>query len=334
MSKQIDHNLGCLLQDFFCQRLIQQRRVSPRTVASYRDTFRLLLRFAERKLGKPVTKIELNDLDVNLVLAFLDHLEIDRQNNIRSRNVRLAAIRSFFHYAGLQEPSALASIQRVFAVPMKRFEKPMISFLNLKEIEMIMDAPDPKTWSGRRDRVLFAVLYNTGARVSEIVNIKCNDIENGKCTAVNLHGKGRKQRVVPLWKRTSQNIRQWLLQIDQHPQNPLFPNRFGRKMTRSGVEKQLQAAVIKTQEKCPSLKAKKVSPHTIRHTTAMHLLQSGVDLTVIALWLGHESVVTTHHYMQADLEMKKKALNRMREPNVGSTRFKPSADVLAFLDSL
>jgi site-specific recombinase XerD len=335
MPKQlIVHNLGCLLQDFFCQRLIQQRRVSSRTVASYRDTFRLFLRFAERKLCKQVTELVLTDLDVNLVLAFLDYLEIDRQNNTRSRNARLAAIRSFLHYAGLQEPSALSTIQRVFAVPMKRFEKPMISFLTLKEIEMIMDAPDPTTWSGRRDRVLFAILYNTGARVSEVVNIKCVDVENRQCTALHIHGKGRKQRIVPLWKRTSHNVRQWLHQIDQHPQSPLFPNRFGREMTRSGVEKQLQAAVIKARKKCPSLEVKKVSPHTIRHTTAMHLLQSGVDLSVIALWLGHESIVTTHHYMQADLEMKKQALNRMKEPKVGSPRFKPQADVLAFLDLL
>lgn len=335
MAKQIiAKSLGNLLQNYFCQRLIQQRRVSPRTVASYRDTFRLLIRFAERKLGKPVTKLVLTDLDVKLVLSFLDYLEIERQNNIRSRNARLAAIRSFLHYAVLQEPSALSMVQRVFAVPMKRFERPMISFLNLKEIEMIMDAPDPNTWSGRRDRTLLATLYNTGARVSEIVNIKCVDLENRQCSALNLRGKGRKHRVVPLWKRTSQKLRQWLPQIDQHPHSPLFPNRFGKTMTRSGVEKQLRSAVTKARKRCPSIAVKQVSPHTIRHTTAMHLLQSGADLSVIALWLGHESVVTTHHYMQADLEMKKQALNRMEEPKIGGVRFKPSEDVLAFLDSL
>lgn len=246
----------------------------------------------------------------------------------------LAAIRSFLHYAVLQEPSALSMVQRVFAVPMKRFERPMISFLNLKEIEMILDTPDPNTWSGRRDRTLLATLYNTGARVSEIVNIKCVDLENRQCSALHLRGKGRKHRVVPLWKRTSQKLRQWLPQIDQHPHSPLFPNRFGKTMTRSGVEKQLRSAVTKARKRCPSIAVKQVSPHTIRHTTAMHLLQSGADLSVIALWLGHESVVTTHHYMQADLEMKKQALNRMEEPKIGGVRFKPSEDVLAFLDSL
>jgi site-specific recombinase XerD len=335
MSKQLTAiALGTLLQDYFYQRLVQQRQVSPQTVASYRDTFRLLLRFAEHKLCKPITQITLTDFDATLVLAFLDYLEIERKNSIRSRNARLAAVRSFLHYAGLQEPSALSTIQKVFAIPMKRFERPMIDFLQLKEIEMIMEAPGSNTWSGRRDRTLFATLYNTGARVSEIVRIKCMDIEDEQCNALSLRGKGRKVRVVPLWKRTSRIIRQWLPQIERHPHNPLFPNRFGKAMSRSGVAKQLQVAVAKSHQRCPSLANKKVSPHTIRHTTAMHLLQSGVDLSVIALWLGHESVATTHHYMQADIEMKRKALNKMVEPKVGAVRFKPSQDVLAFLESL
>ena len=335
MAKQITaKSLGALLQDYFCQRLVQQRQVSPQTVASYRDAFRLLLHFAEYKLCKPITQITLTELDAPLVLAFLDYLEGERKNSVRSRNARLAAVRSFLHYAGLQEPSALSTIQKVFAIPMKRFKRPMLDFLHLKEIEMIMQAPDSNTWSGRRDRTLLATLYNTGARVSEIVRIKCMDIENEQCSALSLHGKGRKQRVVPLWKRTSHIIRHWLPQIEQHPHNPLFPNRFGKTMTRSGVEKQLRVAVAKARQQCPSLANKKVSPHTIRHTTAMHLLQAGVDLSVIAMWLGHESITTTHHYMQADLEMKKRALDKMEEPKVGSFHFKPSQDVLAFLDSL
>ena len=228
MTKQTTKTLGRLLQDFFCQRLIHQLRASPQTVSSYRDTFRLLLRFAERKLGTQIIKLDLTDLDVPLVLAFLDYLEAERANNIRSRNVRLAAIRSFLHYAGLQEPSALPTIQRVFAIPMKRFDQPAISFLSLEEIENIIEAPDPNTWSGRRDRTLLATMYNTGARVSEIVALKCMDIENIQCTALHLHGKGRKERVVPVWKRTSRALRHWLLQIDQQPQSPLFPNRSGK----------------------------------------------------------------------------------------------------------
>jgi len=267
-------------------------------------------------------------------LSFLDHLEVERNNSTRSRNARLAAIKSFLHYAGLQEPIALSTIQKVFAIPMKRFEQPMLDFLSLKEVEMIMEAPEPNTWSGRRDRTLLATLYNTGARVSEIVQINCMDIGNEQCSEVTLHGKGRKQRTVPLWKRTSRIIREWLPQIERHPQGPLFPNRFGKTMTRSGVEKQLQMAVAKARQGCPSLLNKRVSPHIIRHTTAMHLLQSGVDLSVIALWLGHEDIATTHHYMQADIEMKRKALKKMAEPKTGVARFKPSRDVLSFLDSL
>jgi integrase/recombinase XerD len=335
MDRQITaKGLGRLLQDYFCQRLVQQLRVSPQTVASYRDTFRLLLRFAEHKLCRPITQITLTDLDATLVLAFLDYLEAERLNSIRSRNARLAAVRSFLHYAALQEPSALATIQKVFAIPMKRFDRPMTNFLLLKEMQAIMEAPDSNTWSGRRDRTLFATLYNTGARVSEIVRIRCMDIDNELCRAVSLHGKGRKQRVVPLWKRTSHIIRQWLPQIERHSHSPLFPNRLGKAMTRSAVEKQLQAAVTKAVQRCPSLANRKVSPHTIRHTTAMHLLQAGVDLSVIALWLGHENVATTHHYMQADLEMKKKALKKMSDPKVKVVRFKPSQDVIAFLESL
>ena len=335
MDKQITtKSLGNLLQKYFCQRLIQQCHVSRQTVASYRDAFRLLLQYAEYKLSKPVTEISLTDLDAELVLSFLDHLESERNNSIRSRNARLAAIRSFLHYAGLQEPSVLSTIQKVFAIPMKRYERSMVDFLLVKEIEMIMEAPESNTWSGRRDRTLFATLYNTGARVSEIVRINCMDVGGEQCSELTLHGKGRKQRIVPLWKRTSQIIRQWLPQIERNPHSSLFPNRFGKPMTRSGVGKQLQVAVAKARQRCPSLKNKKVSPHTIRHTTAMHLLQPGVDLSVIALWLGHEDIATTHHYMQADIEMKKRALKKMPAPNASVVRFKPSNDVLAFLDSL
>lgn len=326
--------LGRLLQGFFYQRLMKQRGVSFRTIHSYRDTFRLLLRFGEQKLGKKAAKITLSDLKVDLVLAFLDYLEEDRHNCTRSRNIRLAAIRSFLHYAALEEPGSMQTIQRVLAIPMKRFDKPLLSFLSLEEIERIVEAPDASTWSGRRDRALFATLYNTGARVSEIVSIKCADIDGSQCTSLLLHGKGRKERVVPLWKRTGQILRQWLPQINHSSHHPLFPNRFGKPMTRSAVEKQLRNAVIQAGKECPSLFGKKISPHTIRHTTAMHLLQSGVDLSVIAMWLGHESINTTHGYMLADIEMKKRALGKMKEPNTEFVGFKPSDDVLAFLNSL
>ena len=327
-------SLGNLIQDFFYRHLIQQYQASQLTVTSYRDAFRLLFRFIEERLHKSIEQITLIDMDVTLVLSFLEHLELERNNSVRSRNARLAAIKSFLHYAVLQEPYALSTIQQVLAIPMKRFEQPMLDFLSLKEVEMIIEAPDSKTWSGRRDKVLFATMYNTGARVSELIRIKCIDIGNDQCRELTLHGKGRKQRTVPLWKRTSRIIREWLPQIARNLNSPLFPNRFGKALTRSGAAKQLNEAVGKARLNCPSLKNKKVSPHIIRHTTAMHLLQSGVDLSVIALWLGHEDITTTHLYMQADIEMKRKALGKMTEPKCSVARFKPSHDVLSFLDSL
>ncbi len=323
-----------LLQDFFCNRLLQQRRVSPHTVASYRDTFRLLLRFVDQILGKPAAKLCLVDLDAPLIVAFLDHLEIDRHSSVRSRNVRLAAIRSFLQYAALQAPTALPEIQRVLAIPQKRFDRPVVGFLTRTEVDALLEAPDSGTWSGRRDRTLLTALYNTGARVSEIIAVRRAEIEKERCRAMYLHGKGRKDRVVPLWKKTTQLLRAWLPQIDSAPQQPLFPNHFGQPITRSGVEKRLQVAVEVAGERCPSLRGKKVSPHVLRHTTAMHLLQSGVDLAVIALWLGHESIATTHGYLQADLQMKEQALNRLQEPDTPLVRFTPSDDLLAFLDHL
>ena len=327
-------DLGWLLQDFFCNRLIQQRRVSPHTVASYRDTFRLLLRFAVQRIGKTVAALCLADLDAPLVLAFLDHLEADRHSSVRSRNVRLAAIHSFTNYAAPEVPAALTQLQRVLAIPQKRFDRSVVGYLRRPEIEVLLGVPDPHTWSGRRDQALLMTLYNTGARVSEIVAVRRADVESERCAAVQLHGKGRKERVVPLWKRTAQLLRGWLPQIGSAPQQPLFPNRLGKAMTRSGVEKRLQAAVTAAKKRCPSLQGRNISPHLLRHTTAMHLLQSGVDLAVIALWLGHESVATTHGYLEADLQMKERALEKLQEPGTRTVRFTPSEGLLAFLDRL
>jgi len=327
-------DLAHVLQAFFCQRLIQQRHASDQTVTSYRDTFRLLLCFAEEQLGKPVNALSLNDIDVTLVLEFLDYLEKQRHNCIRTRNARLAAIRTLLHYAALQEPAALPQIQRVLAIPMKRFERVVVGFLSREEIEAILSALDTTTWNGQRDAILLTVLYNTGARVSEIIAIKHLDVIDSRCSAVLLHGKGRKERVVPLWKRTSALLRRWMKQSGATAQQPLFPNRFGQPMTRSGVAKRLKVAVNRASPSCPSLHSKVVSPHVIRHSTAMHLLQSGVDLAVIALWLGHESIVTTHHYLQADLKMKEQALATLQPPEMATMRFKPPSDVLDFLDGL
>lgn len=330
----VETDLAYLLQRFFLQRLIQQQRVSQRTVTSYRDAFRLLLRFAEQQLGRPVSELQLSDLDVNLVLGFLDHLEVQRHNCIRSRNARLAAIRAFLQYCALQEPTALPQIQRILAIPMKRFDHPVVGFLSRDEMQAVLNSPDTSTWSGQRDQALLTMLYNTGARVSEIITVKRTDVEDENCRAVNLHGKGRKERLMPLWKQTAALLRGWMKRIPSDPQQPLFPNRFGKLISRSGVEKRLQVAVKLACRGCPSLRDKTISPHTVRHTTAMHLLQSGVDIAVIALWLGHESVGTTHQYLQADLTMKERALAALQPPEPATMRFQPSTEVLAFLDTL
>jgi len=327
-------DLARLLQDFFCKRLIQQQNASQQTIYSYRDTFRLFLRFGEQRLGKSAADLHLEDINASFVLAFLDHLESQRQNCIRSRNVRLAAIRSFLHYAALQEPGVLASIQQVLAIPFKRFDRPIVKHLTQVEMQAILDAPDESTWSGRRDYVLFATMYNSGARVSEIIALRRIDFESTRFQAIHLHGKGRKERVIPLWKRTVKALKTWMVQIEPSPQVPLFPNRFGQMLSRSGVESRLRIAVTLAIKQCQSLKKKIVSPHVIRHTTAMHLLQAGVDLSVIALWLGHENITTTHQYLEADLGMKEKALACLQPPKVNSTRYKPSCDVLSFLDGL
>jgi site-specific recombinase XerD len=325
---------SALVQGFFCQHLIAQRNVSPRTVASYRDTFQLLLRFLDRYMNKPPAQILLADLDAPLILRFLDHLEQERRNSARSRNNRLAALRSFMRYASFQNPTCLPLVQHILAIPMKRFERPLLDFLSREEMQAIIDAPNSSTWSGHRDRVLFATLYNTGTRVSEIIHLKRNQVSVDRDFSIRIHGKGRKQRDVPLWKSTATEIRQWLCRIDSVPETPLFPNRARGPLTRSGVEYRLRLAVQKAAKHCSSLQEKSVSPHTLRHTTAMHLLQSGVDISVIALWLGHESPATTHLYIEADLVMKERALKKLEEPSIKSPRYKPTPDILAFLESL
>lgn len=323
-----------LLQDFFCRRLVAERGVSARTVASYRDAFELLLRFAERETGKTPSALAFEDLDAPMVLAFLDHLETERGNSARTRNNRLAAIRSFMRYASLRDPTSLVIAQRILAIPRKRFDMPVLGFISRDEVKALLDAPSTSTWSGQRDRVLLATLYNTGARVSEIVGLRIADVLFDRESAVHLHGKGRKERVVPLWKSTVAELRRWLARIDRRPDAPVFPNRAGKPLSRSGVEQRLRLAVAIATRHCPSLAGRRVSPHTIRHTTAMHLLQSGVDLAVIALWLGHESPTTTHLYLEADLAMKTAALRKVADPSPRRARFRATDRLLAFLDGL
>ena len=322
-----------LLQDFFVRRLVAERGVSPHTLASYRDAFELFLGYLEQRTGRAASALTLEDLDAPNVLGFLDHLETERGNSPRTRNLRLTAIRSFWRYASVRQPSALPIAQRVLAIPTKRFDRPALVYLSREEIQALLDAPDPSTWCGQRDAVLFAVLYNTGARVSEITDLRVSDVLVGRAS-LQLQGKGRKQRVVPLWKSTVRLLRAWLSHIDRSPDAPLFPNRSGKPLSRHGVIHRLQVALARAEKRCPSLAAKTISPHTIRHTSAMHLLQAGVDITVIAMWLGHESTETTHLYIEADLQMKRDALKRIENKTAKPLRFRPPDRLLAFLEAL
>jgi integrase/recombinase XerD len=316
-----------LIKDFFCDRLLNQQNVSPHTVAAYRDTFQILLKFLQQKRGKSPTALTLDEINASNILAFLDDLESGRGNSVRTRNARLAAIRAFVSYASAREPTYLPTAQRMLAIPQKRFDRRLLGYLTRPEIEALANAPDQSTWSGRRDQTLFLVMYNTGIRVSEAVGLLQNDICLGPSSFVRIRGKGRKERSVPLWTSTAARLRKWLTEIGGSEQSPLFPNRYGDPLTRSGVENRLQRAVSFAVKKCPSLRGKDVSPHTLRHTTAMHLLQAGVDITVIALWLGHESTETTHQYVEADMEMKKRVLDQIDSLTTSPKRM-PKADPL------
>jgi integrase/recombinase XerD len=324
-----------LVQGFFCSRLIEQQGVSQRTVQAYRDTFRLLLAYLLQHLHKAMKDLTLADLDAPAVIAFLDHLEADRGNVARTRNARLGALRSFVRYAASRDPTAWPLANRVLAIPTKRHVKPLLGYLTRQEMEAVLVAPDAQTWAGHRDRVLFAVMYNTGARVSEAIGLRRNDLNADQAgRSLRIRGKGRKERVVPLWKQTAVALSEWTKRLPLSLEGPLFPNSRGRPLSRSGVEDRLEAAIKKARASCPSLRNKNVSPHTIRHTTAMHLLQSGVDVTVIALWLGHENPQTTHQYVEADLKMKEEVLTKAEGVPVEESRYKPKPSLLEFLDNL
>lgn len=322
------------VQRFFCDYLMNQRNVSPRTIAAYRDTFRLLLRDLQTRSGKSASELDFSDLDAPAILAFLRSLERDRGNSIRTRNARLAAIRAFVNYASTEETSFLSTARQIRVIPMKRFERPLIGFLSREEIQAILEAPNPDTWSGQRDRALLTTLYNTGARVSEIIAVKMKDICLDPAPAVTIHGKGRKERVVPLWKSTTCLLRHWIKKNNPLKDAPLFPGRRGQPLSRSGVEERLRRAVKGASAQCPSLSRHKISPHNFRHTTAMHMLQSGVDITVIALWLGHESISTTHMYIEADLAMKQKALDKLHAPARPPHVYRAPDKLLEFLRAL
>jgi site-specific recombinase XerD len=316
------------------QRLQQQQHASPCTVTAYRDSFRLLLDFAHQRLHKRPIDITIEDLDAPFILDFLRYLEEDRRNSIRSRNARFAAIRSFMEYVSFEEPSAMAIAQSILAIPMKRFEQPLVGFLSREHIEAILAAPDTGTWTGQRDHIMLATLYNTGARVSELIDMRVSDLVLGPTSWVRIHGKGRKERSVPLWPDTAKDLKRWLRQYPRAPQEPLFPGRSGAPLTRIGFTDRLKLATQIASRRFPELVRRRIFPHLVRHSVAMHMLQSGVPDTVIALWLGHESPATTHRYVEADLQMKERALKALQTPSRKPLRYRPKDDLLRFLEAL
>jgi len=298
-------NLGALLESFFDNRLVEQQNVSQNTVDSYRDTWKLFLRFLITKQNLPVHKLSLDAVTAETVLDFFTHLETERKCGIRTRNQRRAAIRAFAKHGILYEPQYLEQFQRILAIPSKRYESKVMGFLTRTEMDAILAAPDLNTPLGRRDYTLLTLMYNTGARVSETVAICCSDIDG---TQILIHGKGGKERIMPLWPETAKLIADFIADEKREPSQSLFLNERGKPLTRSGVTYVLEMTVESASKTCGSLTTRNISPHTIRHTTAMHLLQSGTDINTIRMWLGHVHLNTTHCYIEADLDMKRKAL--------------------------
>ena len=323
-----------LVQTFFAEHLIQHRALSAQTVVAYRDALLLFLNFATTRCAKSPATMELADITPELILAFLDHLEQERHNAVRSRNARLAALRAFLKFAAHRDVTSLHVIERALGVPTKRFERPLLGFLTREEMLAVIGTSGD-TWISQRDHLLLGLLYNTGARVSEIIGVRVADVVSDSAAYVHLHGKGRKQRSVPLWRSTAKEVRAWLKFNPQlSATSVLLPNRNGTAMTRDNVTKRLAVAVRTATKSNTSLAERRISPHTIRHTTAMHLLQSGVDVSVIALWLGHESPATTHQYVEADLAMKDRALERLQEPDVKIRRYRAPDTLIEFLKTL
>lgn len=327
-------SLAPILEAFFTERLLTQRQVSSHTVASYRDTFRLLLAFAQQRTGKAPSRLELADLDAPLIGAFLDDLEYTRRNSARTRNARLTAIHSLFRYAALREPADAAVIQRVLSIPCKRFEKAIVSFLTTGEAEALLAAPDRATWIGRRDHALLLTLFQTGLRVSELTGLRRGDICLSRGAYLRCHGKGRKERSTPLTSQTAAVLRSWMGELGGGPDSPLFPSRRHGPLSRDAVERLIGKYASAAAKRCPSLHDKPISPHVFRHSTAMSLLGAGVDTSVIAIWLGHESVRSTDPYLHADMAIKQRALERMAPPAVPRGRYQPPDHLLAFLQSL
>ena len=323
-----------LLAMFFSSHLMQQREASPHTIASYRDTFRLLVLYAQRELKKPPSELRLEDFDSAFIGEFLSHLETERGNSARSRNARLTAIRSFFRQVALHEPQHAAVAQRVLAMPSKRYLRSPVAWLDQNEVAALIHAPDPQTRFGRRDRTLLTVAVQTGLRSSELIGLRCRDVQLGAGAHLRCHGKGRKERHTPLRRDAAAMLKAWLKERDGEPDDPVFPNQRGRALSHDSLSYLLGKHLDTARVECPSLENKRVTAHCLRHTAAMDLLANGVDRAVIALWLGHEHVETTFIYLHADLELKERALAMTSPSDIRPARYRPDDDLLAFLNSL
>ena len=331
---KVPRSLSVLLQSFFTDRLLGQSNASPHTIASYRDAFRLLLQFAQQQLGRSPSMLTMENLDAPFIGQFLNHLEKDRGNTPRSRNIRLAAIHSFFKYVAFEEPSLGAVAQRLLAIPCKRHKTRPIDFLTRPETDALLATPNQATYLGRRDRTLLLVAVQTGLRASELIGLRCEDVNLGSGAHVRCTGKGRKTRCTPLRKDAVAALRGWMRERKGQPAEVLFPNARGLPLSHDGLDYLLSKHVAAARTKCSSLGKKRVTPHVLRHSLAMDLLQHGVDRSLIALWLGHESMETTQVYLHANLELKEQAL-AMTEPfNGRPARYRPSDRLLAFLQSL
>ena len=328
------HQLPVYMQRFFTERLTTQLAASANTIASYRDTFRLLLNYASERLGREPTALHVADIDADLVGDFLSFIEAKRSNSARTRNARLAAIRSFFKHVASQEPQLLHHCQRILVMPSKRHEKRSIDYMQRDEIEALIAAPEPDTWTGQRDRTLLMLALQTGLRVSELTNLNCGDISLSTGAHVRCIGKGRKERSTPLRKDCVQALRTWLAGRCTSSDSPLFPSNRGSRLSRDAVEHLVAKHAAKAASQCATLKGKRITPHVLRHTAAMELLQNGVDRTVIALWLGHESVETTQMYIHADIKLKERAMERTQPVEIKPGRFRPTDELLAFLEAL
>lgn len=329
-----ENSFPALLQGFFTQRLLQQRKASPHTVAAYRNTFRLLLRFASSHLDRPPSQLSLDDLDTEMLGSFLEHLERERGNSARTRNARLAAIHAFFRYVALTDPTHALLCQRVLAIPSKRFERGLVEFLDDEQLAALLEATDRATWFGRRDHALILVDAQTGLRVSELIALRHQDVGLGRGAHVRCLGKGRKFRCTPLRRDEAGVLEAWMAECCFSSDAPVFPSARGGHLSPDAIERLIAKHASTAARFCPSLATKRITPHTLRHSAAMSLLRNGVDRSVIALWLGHESIETTQMYLHADMRMKEQALARTSSSNQKPQRYQPDDALLAFLDGL